>query len=277
MGNSRSALGVFLLLLGFGAPTVQTQPKSGPKELAKAAESLVQAATLGNREPFEKLRIPDPDSWFADAFGDRAGPHIGRIYGRIAPEMPGMVHKRFLQISSQASLKFEAASWKSFKGLERTRQPATLAVWAVSSHPEELFALWFTANGAPKSFLGFWCYADGEFRFVGWLYVVRAKTAESIVLLPPDAEIREVAKLDKNPAPSYPPLARRAMIQGTVGLKAIVTSNGTLEDVAVLHGHPLLVQSSLDAVRKWRFTPLMVNGQVLEAVLVIEVHYTLSS
>jgi len=267
---------VCLFLSGLALTEAHSQSKPNPDELVKLAEKLIQAAKDGDRAPFEQLQIPNSESWFARALGDRAGQDFGPIYNRIAPKIPGMVHARFLEISSKENVEFKAASWKSLKGLERTDQPAALAVWTVSRRPEELFALWFTAKDERKKFLGFWCHVDGDFRFVGWLYLARTKTGDSLLLLPPDAKIQEVSTPEKNPVPPYPRLARQARIAGTVTLKAVVADDGTLDDIAVISGHPLLVESSLDTVRKWRYTPLIVNGQVIEAVLVIELRYTIS-
>ena len=49
--------------------------------------------------------------------------------------------------------------------------------------------------------------------------------------------------------PVYPPLAMMARIQGTVVLQAIIGKDGTVQDLKVLSGHPLLVRAALDAVR----------------------------
>jgi TonB family protein len=274
--HSHIRFGAFVLLLAVAAPMAVGQPQPKPEQLEKLAVSLGRAARDGNREPFEKLRLPNAEAWFANVFGDNAGPHFGAVYARSAAELPGMMYERFREVAAQAYVNFEAATSKSLRGLARGQQPETLAIWAVSRHPEELYALWYSVKDTPKRSLGFWGYADGEFRFAGWLYLVRSKTGDSIVLLPPNASIQE-PKPDKKIVPSYPSLARRAGIQGAVALRAVVGGDGALVDVTALSGHPLLVESSLEAVRKWRFLPLMVNGETLEAVVVIEVVYTLSS
>lgn len=54
-------------------------------------------------------------------------------------------------------------------------------------------------------------------------------------------------------APSYPELARRMHIQGTVKIEAIVRHNGTIKSTRVLGGSPVLVESATDAVSKWKF------------------------
>jgi protein TonB len=76
--------------------------------------------------------------------------------------------------------------------------------------------------------------------------------------------------------PAYPPLARQARIQGTVELRAIVSKTGTIENLAVVSGHPMLVKSAMDAVRHWRYRPYMLNHEPIEVETEITVNYVLS-
>jgi TonB family protein len=53
--------------------------------------------------------------------------------------------------------------------------------------------------------------------------------------------------------PQYPPLARSLHLSGVVKVEALVSSNGVVKNVSVKGGHPLLVQSATDAVRRWKW------------------------
>jgi protein TonB len=64
--------------------------------------------------------------------------------------------------------------------------------------------------------------------------------------------------------PPYPVLARQAHIQGDVVMSAIISKEGTIENLQVLSGHPLLVQAAIDAVKQWRYRPYMVSGEPVE-------------
>ncbi len=55
--------------------------------------------------------------------------------------------------------------------------------------------------------------------------------------------------------PSYPELARKMNIAGTVKIEVVVSPNGTVKDARVIGGHPVLASSALDAAKKWRFEP----------------------
>ncbi len=85
------------------------------------------------------------------------------------------------------------------------------------------------------------------------------------------------AKLVNQVKPLYPPLAKQARISGTVRLHAIISKDGSVQQLEMVNGHPLLVQSALDAVRQWRYQPTLLNGEPVEVETFIEVVFTLSS
>lgn len=76
--------------------------------------------------------------------------------------------------------------------------------------------------------------------------------------------------------PMYPPLARQTRIQGTVKLHAIISKTGTVQQLEVVSGHPLLVQAALDAVRQWRYRPTLLNGEPVEVDTTIDVVFSLN-
>ncbi len=84
------------------------------------------------------------------------------------------------------------------------------------------------------------------------------------------------AKLINQPKPIYPPLAKQARIQGTVRLEAVISKDGTIEQLRVVSGHPLLVQSALEAVRQWKYQPTYLNTEPVEVATTIDVNFTLS-
>jgi protein TonB len=86
----------------------------------------------------------------------------------------------------------------------------------------------------------------------------------------------ESAKAIFHPSPEYPPLAKMARIQGVVKLQAIISKDGTIQDLKVISGHPLLVKAALDAVSRWRYQPTLLNGEPVEVETEIDVNFTLS-
>jgi protein TonB len=77
--------------------------------------------------------------------------------------------------------------------------------------------------------------------------------------------------------PAYPALARQARIQGTVVLHAIIDKEGKVAQLEVVSGHPLLVQSAIEAVRQWRYKPTQLNGDPVEVDTTIQVTFTMGA
>lgn len=76
--------------------------------------------------------------------------------------------------------------------------------------------------------------------------------------------------------PTYPSLARAARIEGTVVLQAIISKQGTIENLKVVSGHPMLVQAAIDAVREWRYRPYILNNEPVEVETQITVNFSLA-
>jgi protein TonB len=85
----------------------------------------------------------------------------------------------------------------------------------------------------------------------------------------------QAAKLLKKVVPVYPPLARQARVSGTVQLIGIIAKDGTIQQLQVVSGHPLLIKTALDAVRQWIYRPTLLNGQAVEVIAPIDVIFTL--
>ena len=88
--------------------------------------------------------------------------------------------------------------------------------------------------------------------------------------------VQEVNLIDRVD-PVYPELAKRARIQGTVRFNAVIATDGTMANLTVVSGHPLLVQAALDAVRKWRYKPTLLNNAPVEVITTIDVDFSLPS
>ena len=76
--------------------------------------------------------------------------------------------------------------------------------------------------------------------------------------------------------PVYPPLARQARIQGTVVLRAIISRDGSIENLTLVSGHPMLVPAAIDAVKQWKYQPYLLNGQPVEVDTEVLVNFALS-
>jgi len=84
------------------------------------------------------------------------------------------------------------------------------------------------------------------------------------------------ANLIHDVAPQYPPEAGRARIEGTVVLLAVIGTDGSVKDVRVENGLPILVQAAIDAVKQWRYKPYLVDGEPVEVDSRITINFTLT-
>ncbi len=83
------------------------------------------------------------------------------------------------------------------------------------------------------------------------------------------------AKLIQQAKPVYPPLARQARVSGVVKLNAIIGKDGTVQNLTVASGHPILVPAAMDAVKQWVYQPTLINGEPVMVVTQIDVNFML--
>ncbi len=87
----------------------------------------------------------------------------------------------------------------------------------------------------------------------------------------------QAANLINAVKPVYPPLAKMARQQGTVKFEATISKEGTIEDLKLVSGPPLLVPAAMEAVKQWRYKPTLLNGDAVEVLTTIDVNFSLSN
>jgi periplasmic protein TonB len=97
---------------------------------------------------------------------------------------------------------------------------------------------------------------------------------------PPSAPVRVGGKIKepkklKNVAPEYPDIAKQARVQGVVVLEAIIDPSGRVDNVRVLRGIPLLNEAAVNAVRRWVYSPTLLNGVPVPVIMTVTVNFTL--
>jgi TonB family protein len=83
-------------------------------------------------------------------------------------------------------------------------------------------------------------------------------------------------KLVQQPRPKYPPEAKAQRIQGKVQFQATIGTDGTIKNLDVMAGEPILVDAAREAVQNWVYQPTLLNGNPVEVVTMIDVNFTLS-
>jgi TonB family protein len=77
--------------------------------------------------------------------------------------------------------------------------------------------------------------------------------------------------------PDYPLLARQMKVQGAVSLQALISREGTIQELQILSGPGILAAAAREAVKQWHFKPYMQNGQPVETQARITVNFTIST
>jgi protein TonB len=115
---------------------------------------------------------------------------------------------------------------------------------------------------------------------VGGIASVEAPPLSSPPAEAPSAPVR-IGGAIKQPAlvsrvgPVYPAMAVSSHVEGMVILEAVVDREGRVEDVRILRSVPLLDGAAIDAVRQWRYEPLVVNGHLARFIVTVTVNFQL--
>lgn len=83
----------------------------------------------------------------------------------------------------------------------------------------------------------------------------------------------QAARLVNRVLPVFPEEAIEAGIGGRVILHAIIARDGAIRELSLESGHPMLTGAALEAVRQWRYRPLLLNGQAVEVETTVEVNF----
>lgn len=100
-----------------------------------------------------------------------------------------------------------------------------------------------------------------------------AASIDSSSLDRPKLPLRLLHRVD----PEYPAEARAQQIQGPVVLDVAILASGTVENVTVVSGDPLLVPAAVRAVQQWQFEPYSEGGRTVESQTRVTVRFTLPS
>jgi protein TonB len=85
----------------------------------------------------------------------------------------------------------------------------------------------------------------------------------------------QASKLIHRVEPRYPELAKKARVSALVLLQVTVGEDGNVADIKLLRGHPLLNKAALDAVRQWKYSPTLLNGEPVPVIATVTVNFVL--
>ncbi len=96
---------------------------------------------------------------------------------------------------------------------------------------------------------------------IGWLAAAALASAQQRAQVVDLSWLQAEGQIESYVAPRYIPLAVAAKVEGSVAVYALISPDGSVAATLVVGSIPILDQTTIDAVRKWRFRPITVNGQ----------------
>jgi periplasmic protein TonB len=109
--------------------------------------------------------------------------------------------------------------------------------------------------------------------FTGSRPVVHAAPANTITI----SSVTAHGLLIQKTPPVYPAIAKEAHVSGTVQIQATISTAGSVKDIRVVSGPPMLRHAAVDAVQTWRYQPYMLNNQPTEVQTTISVIFSLGN
>jgi periplasmic protein TonB len=100
----------------------------------------------------------------------------------------------------------------------------------------------------------------------------QTESAKKPVLIRVSSGVAERLKIHDQ-QPHYPREAREKGIQGDVLLQATIDTKGNLANLKVVQGDPILVKAAVDAVKKWKYRPYLLNGEPVEVETTIKIQF----
>jgi len=244
------------------------------------AKDLLKAHKPGN-QPDEvqrlvlSLALPNPRAWFSMVFGEHAYEPLAQAYARNQTSLLQEVDAAVVTAARDGYSEIRAKKYE--KSCDDSAGELTFPLLMARITPVPLYELRMI-NASSFRRISIFAHVDGTFRYVGPLNIPNefapAKDAKPPARIQVKGDV-QAAKVLKRVTPSYPDAARREGLQGTVRLHAIIGKDGGVEQVRVIRGYCSLSEVSLPAVKQWRYTPTLLNGEPVEVDTTIDVIFTL--
>lgn len=220
----------------------------------------------------DSLTLSNPDRWFKSVFGDDLGGRMTAISARTRADARAHTTDMLAAQIAAERTDIEAVRFDDSCNLRATATEYPFLL--LRQKPEPLYDVRFL-GGSSASVWAYFAYVDGGFRFIGdmekkQLGVREASLPGSIPRIQLGSTV-EQAKVLHREDPVYPELAQYMGLQGTVVLHAIIAKDGSVQDLYLDQGQCLLTQSAVNAVKKWRYSPTIVNGDPVEVDTTIAV------
>jgi TonB family protein len=234
----------------------------------------------------KSMVLPDPGAWYESVFGSYVGPTYAADTEQARASATTTTPLTLQKVLNDKKTYVEVHKLENSCAPSATEQEYPLLL--KRERPVPLYDVRFRDKSTQELIWYYFAYVDGGFRYVGKLSgniigPPKKQTApeETQASIPkPLSRVRvgadvAAALLIHQVAPSYPQAAKDAHIKGTVVIHAVIGKDGALKDTYVISGVCVLAEPALDAVKKWRYKPTLLNGEPVEVDTTISVIFTL--
>lgn len=277
MAPFRAQLLAICMVVCLAAPLCARQtaePEGSPQDL-RAFLNSVRELVSRRREAelaakMQNLPLPDLRAWFLRHFGEDRGATFTERYEKLLPKLADRFIEEFRAETKIPGIAFRV---ERIPGDENKEGPPEHTLLEGFREPVALWKLTSSVRGTEGSLdLGYFVFVDGHFRLIPTQVFISFSGA------PPRIRVDEKEQrmqLVNQARPRYPIAARQERVSGTVVLRVIIATDGTIKELTVLSGHRLLAPAAVEAVRQWRYRPTLLAGRPVEVITTIEVTFSL--
>lgn len=229
------------------------------------------------------LVLPDSAAWFADNFGDEYGSQFAVFYVAWAGFRNSQISGDLARAVAAQMTQVEVLPFDK-PGAPGTTEKDNYFL-GLLQQPQPFYVVNFKSPGGATMRWAYFVFADDAFRYLGELPDLRAvaNLGSAGEQRPSPQLARRIrvggnvmaAKIEHQVAPVYPPDAAAARIEGTVVLHAVIANDGSVQDLQFVSGPQQLMGAAMDAVRQWRYSPFLLNGQPVQVDTSIAVQFSL--
>jgi TonB family protein len=258
------------------------------EELRSLMTTALSAARAGDQAKLEEitrnLMIPDYEAWFKSRFGEDLGAKMAAAYGTDFDKQEKWLPTLFESLSKQeGEILVEDVREPRYAGTGSWCGRVLLGAVKKDSSFYRVSLQQVQPGGARRVDLaGYFTLVEGSYRRLDCKTLgLGPDTQTSPLPHPMYGTLRvggnvQASKIIKRVQPVYPEEARTRGVTGTVRLHLILGKDGTVKQLELVSGHPLLAQAALDAVRQWTYRQTLLNGEPVEIDTVVDVIFTLN-
>jgi TonB family protein len=254
---------------------------SGLESLMK---DMIKARATGNPlafEPYAKsLDLPQPEVWYQSVFGNELGAELAAFTERARSRIGATASDTLGEFIEKKRTDVEAFRFNG--SCDWRASPVEYPVLLLRQRQEPLFDVRFSGDGSISTWFYF-AYVDGAFRYVGAFRRKEMTPAASEVpgiqlggvrRIHAEEDVERAARV-YSVEPDYAMELQAAGLQGNVILHAVIGTDGAVQDLDVVEGACPLARPALDAVKKWRYKPMMMDGAAVQVDTYVTVPFVL--